>query len=140
MHGAAATGLAAGTPVAAGAGDQGAGAVGMGIVETGSVSATIGTSGVVFASTDKPTMDRLGRLHTFCHAAPGLWHVMGVTNGAGLSLRWFRDTFAPGSSYDDLTADAVKIPPAATGCCGRHTSSANARRISILRRGRRLWG
>ncbi len=54
----------------AGAGDQGAGAVGMGIVAPGSVSATIGTSGVVFAATDQPTMDRLGRLHTFCHAVP----------------------------------------------------------------------
>jgi len=87
----------------------------MGIVESGSVSATIGTSGVVFASTDKPTMDRLGRLHTFCHAAPGLWHVMGVTNGAGLSLRWFRDTFAPGSSYDELTAAAARIPAGSDG-------------------------
>jgi xylulokinase len=113
--GACATGLAAGTPVAAGAGDQGAGAVGMGIVETGSVSATIGTSGVVFASTNKPTMDRLGRLHTFCHAAPGLWHVMGVTNGAGLSLRWFRDTFAPGVSYDELSAEAAKVQAGSDG-------------------------
>jgi xylulokinase len=114
-EGAAATGLAAGTPVAAGAGDQGAGAVGMGIVGPGSVSATIGTSGVVFASTAKPTLDRLGRLHTFCHAAPGLWHVMGVTNGAGLSLRWLRDTFAAGVSYDELTAGASRIP---AGCEG----------------------
>jgi xylulokinase len=113
--GAGATGLAAGTPVAAGAGDQGAGAVGMGIVGPGSVSATIGTSGVVFASTDKPTMDRLGRLHTFCHAAPGLWHVMGVTNGAGLSLRWFRDTFAPGVGYDELSAEAAKVPAGSDG-------------------------
>jgi xylulokinase len=113
--GAGATGLLAGTPVAAGAGDQGAGAVGMGIVGAGSVSATIGTSGVVFAATDKPTMDRLGRLHTFCHAVPGLWHVMGVTNGAGLSLRWFRDTFAPGVEYDELSADAAKIPAASEG-------------------------
>jgi xylulokinase len=87
----------------------------MGIVETGSVSATIGTSGVVFASTDKPTMDRLGRLHTFCHAVPGLWHVMGVTNGAGLSLRWFRDTFAPGAGYDELTAAAAKVPAGSEG-------------------------
>jgi xylulokinase len=113
--GAAATGLAVGTAVAAGAGDQGAGAVGMGIVGAGSVSATIGTSGVVFASTDKPTMDRLGRLHTFCHAAPGLWHVMGVTNGAGLSLRWFRDTFAPGVGYEELNAEAAKIPAGSDG-------------------------
>src|ERR1700761_90984 len=92
-HGATATGLAEGTPVAAGAGDQGAGAVGMGIVVPGSVSATIGTSGVVFAATQAPAKDPKGRLHTFCHAVPNLWHVMGVTNGAGLSLRFFRDTF-----------------------------------------------
>jgi len=113
--GSAATGLAAGTPVAAGAGDQGAGAVGMGIVAPGSVSATIGTSGVVFAATDKPTMDPHGRLHTFCHALPGMWHVMGVTNGAGLSLRWLRDTFAAAVSYDELTAEAAKIPAASEG-------------------------
>jgi xylulokinase len=113
--GAGATGLAAGTPVAAGAGDQGAGAVGMGILAPGSVSATIGTSGVVFAATDAPTKDRLGRLHTFCHAAPGRWHVMGVTNGAGLSLRYFRDTFAKESSYDELSARAAEAP---AGCNG----------------------
>jgi xylulokinase len=113
--GAGATGLTAGTPVAAGAGDQGAGAVGMGILAPGSVSATIGTSGVVFAATDAPTKDRLGRLHTFCHAAPGVWHVMGVTNGAGLSLRYFRDTFAAGASYDELSAEAVKAPAGSDG-------------------------
>ena len=113
--GAGATGLAAGTPVAAGAGDQGAGAVGMGILAPGSVSATIGTSGVVFAATDTPTKDRLGRLHTFCHAAPGVWHVMGVTNGAGLSLRYFRDTFAPGSSYEQLAARAAEAPAGSDG-------------------------
>jgi xylulokinase len=113
--GASATGLVAGTPVAAGAGDQGAGAVGMGIVGPGSVSSTIGTSGVVFAATDRPTMDRLGRLHTFCHAVPGLWHVMGVTNGAGLSLRWFRDTFAAGASYEELTAEAAGIGAGSDG-------------------------
>jgi xylulokinase len=113
--GAAATGLSAGTPVAAGAGDQGAGAVGMGIVSSGSVSATIGTSGVVFASTDKPALDPQGRLHTFCHAAPGLWHVMGVTNGAGLSLRWFRDTFANGVDYDTLASEASAIPAGSDG-------------------------
>jgi xylulokinase len=113
--GAGATGLAVGTPVAAGAGDQGAGAVGMGIVGPGSVSATIGTSGVVFAATDMPTMDRLGRLHTFCHAVPGLWHVMGVTNGAGLSLRYFRDTFAAGSSYEELSAEAAGVAAGSDG-------------------------
>jgi xylulokinase len=113
--GAGATGLAAGTPVAAGAGDQGAGAVGMGILAPGSVSATIGTSGVAFAATDSPIKDRLGRLHTFCHAAPGRWHVMGVTNGAGLSLRYFRDTFAPGSSYEELSALAEEAPAGSDG-------------------------
>jgi xylulokinase len=114
-EGAAATGLTPGIPVAAGAGDQGAGAVGMGILAPGSVSATIGTSGVVFAATDAPTKDKLGRLHTFCHAAPGRWHVMGVTNGAGLSLRYFRDTFAPASAYEELLAQAAEAPP---GCDG----------------------
>ena len=113
--GAGATGLAAGTPVAAGAGDQGAGAVGMGILAPGAVSATIGTSGVVVAATDSPIKDRLGRLHTFCHAAPGRWHVMGVTNGAGLSLRYFRDTFAPGSSYEVLSALAEEVPAGSDG-------------------------
>ena len=113
--GAGATGLAAGTPVAAGAGDQGAGAVGMGILAPGSVSATIGTSGVVFAATDAPIKDPRGRLHTFCHAAPNRWHVMGVTNGAGLSLRYFRDTFAPHSTYDELSALAATAPPGSDG-------------------------
>jgi xylulokinase len=120
-EGAAATGLQRDTPVAAGAGDQGAGAVGMGILTPGSVSATIGTSGVVFAATAEPTLDPKGRLHTFCHAAPGIWHVMGVTNGAGLSFRYLRDTFAPrnrdGSiaSYDDLTALAAEVPAGSDG-------------------------
>jgi xylulokinase len=113
--GASATGLAQGTPVAAGAGDQGAGAVGMGILSPGHVSSTIGTSGVVFAATDAPIKDRLGRLHTFCHAAPGRWHVMGVTNGAGLSLRYFRDTFAPGASYESLLSEARDAPPGSDG-------------------------
>jgi xylulokinase len=112
---ASATGLTAGTPVVAGAGDQGAGAVGMGILEPGSVSATIGTSGVVFAATAAPTRDPLGRLHTFCHAVPGRWHVMGVTQAAGLSLRWLRDTIAPGADYDALTADAAKVPAGSDG-------------------------
>jgi len=114
--GADATGLAAGTPVVAGAGDQAAGATGMGIVQPGSVSATIGTSGVVFAVTDRPALDPKGRLHTFCHAVPGRWHVMGVTQAAGLSLRWFRDQLLAGSAqngmdpYDMLTAEAAKVP------------------------------
>ncbi|AXC10489.1 Xylulose kinase [Acidisarcina polymorpha] len=108
-------GLAVGTPVVAGAGDQGAGAVGMGILKPGSVSATIGTSGVVFAATDAPTKDPLGRLHTFCHAVPGRWHVMGVTQAAGLSLRWFRDTFAKGATYDALGRSAANIRAGSDG-------------------------
>ena len=119
--GAAATGLAAGTPVVAGAGDQAAGATGMGIVTPGAVSATIGTSGVVFAATDRPALDPRGRLHTFCHAVPGRWHVMGVTQAAGLSLRWFRDNFgssatqSTGDSYEKLTAEAATVAPGADG-------------------------
>ena len=109
------TGLKAGTPVAAGAGDQGAGAVGMGILQPGSVSATIGTSGVVFAATAEPTKDPKGRLHTFCHAVPGLWHVMGVTQSAGLSLSWLKETFFAGQSYDTLNAEAAKIPAGSDG-------------------------
>jgi xylulokinase len=108
-------GLAAGTPVVAGAGDQGAGAVGMGILAPGSVSATIGTSGVVFAATAAPARDPLGRLHTFCHAVPGRWHVMGVTQAAGLSLRWLRDVIAPGVDYDTLTAGAARIAAGSDG-------------------------
>ena len=119
-NGAAETGLRVGTPVVAGAGDQAAGATGMGIVSAGAVSATIGTSGVVFAATDRPALDPHGRVHTFCHAIPGRWHVMGVTQAAGLSLRWFRDTFATNSSgaresYDQLTAEAAKIPAGSDG-------------------------
>jgi xylulokinase len=116
--GAAHTGLKVGTPVVAGAGDQAGGAVGMGIVRAGTVSATIGTSGVVFAATDSPAMDRQGRVHTFCHAVPGRWHVMGVTQAAGLSFRWFRDLLRTPSSdvsYDDLTREAATVPPGSDG-------------------------
>ena len=118
--GAEATGLRQGTPVVAGAGDQAAGAVGMGIARAGVVSATIGTSGVVFAATDKPSLDPKGRLHTFCHAIPGRWHVMGVTQAAGLSLRWFRDNFGAGAEdgrnpYERLSAEAATAP---AGCEG----------------------
>lgn len=118
--GAAATGLRAGTPVVAGAGDQAAGAVGMGIARPGSVSATIGTSGVVFAATDRPALDSAGRLHTFCHAIPERWHVMGVTQAAGLSLRWFRDRFGEGKregqdAYEVLCEEAASAPPGADG-------------------------
>ncbi len=118
--GASATGLKTGTPVVAGAGDQAAGATGMGIAAPGAVSATIGTSGVVFAATDRPALDSRGRLHTFCHAVPGRWHVMGVTQAAGLSLRWFRDQFGAGKEdgrdpYERLTAEASQAPAGSDG-------------------------
>src|SRR6185503_15039277 len=114
---AALTGIPAGTPIVAGAGDQAAGAVGMGITRPGAVSATIGTSGVVFAATDRPATDPKGRLHTFCHAVPGRWHVMGVTQAAGLSLRWLRDQMAGGAAltYDEMTAEAGRVAPGADG-------------------------
>jgi xylulokinase len=112
---AAATGLREGTPMVAGAGDQAASAVGNGIVEAGVASCTLGTSGVVFAHMDEPAYDPEGRIHTFCHAAPGKWHVMGVTQGAGLSLQWFRNTLAPAASYDELMAEAAQAEP---GCGG----------------------
>ena len=118
--GAQATGLREGTPLVGGAGDQAAGAVGLGIVRAGAVHATIGTSGVVFAATDRPALDPKGRLHTFCHAILGRWHVMGVTQAAGLSLRWFRDNFGMKSEdgrdpYDRLSEEAADAPP---GCDG----------------------
>ena len=90
---AALTGLKEGTPVVGGAGDNAAAAVGTGVVEDGKAFVTIGTSGVVFAHTSDISIDPKGRVHTFCCAVPGCWHVMGVTQGAGLSLKWFRDNF-----------------------------------------------
>jgi xylulokinase len=114
-HAAELTGLREGTPVVGGGGDQAASAIGNGIVAPGYVSCTVGTSGVVFAYLDKPAYDPAGRVHTFCHAIPGVWHVMGVTQGAGLSLQWFRNRLAPGVSYDDLTAEAAKSPAGSQG-------------------------
>ena len=86
-------GVPAGTPVVGGAGDNAAAAVGTGTVQDGIAFTTLGTSGVVFAHTDKLSIDPKGRVHTFCCAVPGAWHVMGVTQAAGLSLKWFRDNF-----------------------------------------------
>ncbi len=92
----------------------------MGITRAGVVSATIGTSGVVFAATDRPALDPKGRLHTFCHAIPGRWHVMGVTQSAGLSLRWFRDRFGAGEDdgrdpYERMSREAATVPAGAEG-------------------------
>src|SRR5271157_1246361 len=112
---AALTGLVEGTPVVGGGGDQAASAVGNGIVEPGIVSCTLGTSGVVFAHMEQVAYDPAGRVHTFCHAVPAKWHVMGVMQGAGLSLQWFRNRLAPGASYDALTAEAATSPAGAQG-------------------------
>ena len=102
------TGLAAGTPVAGGAGDNAAAAVGTGTVCDGRAFTTLGTSGVVFAHTSKLSIDPKGRVHTFCCAVPGAWHVMGVTQGAGLSLKWFRDNFC----HEEMAAaDGMGVDP-----------------------------
>jgi xylulokinase len=103
------TGLCENTPIVAGAGDNAAGGIGMGITMPGSVGCTIGTSGVVFGATERPRLDPKGRIHTMCHAVPGRWHNTGVTLAAGLSLRWFRRNFGGGKSYDELTNAAGTV-------------------------------
>ncbi len=110
-----ATGLTEGTPVVGGAGDQAAGAVGVGVVQTGRASVSIGTSGVVFAHLDAPQVDAQYRTHTFCHAVPGAWHVMGVMLMAGGALQWYRETFAPETDYDALVQEAETAPAGAEG-------------------------
>jgi xylulokinase len=122
---AAATGLPAGTPVVGGGGDQAVGAVGTGIVAEGLLSAALGTSGVVFAMTAKPSIQPGSTLHSFCHAVPGKWHLMGVMLAAGASLQWFRNQLggeevrvaaATGTDpYELLTALAVDAGPGAEG-------------------------
>lgn len=109
------TGLKVGTPVAAGGGDQAAGAVGVGAVEPGIVGLTVGTSGVVFATTPSALIEPEGRLHAFCHAVPGMWHFMGVMLSAAGSLQWYRDTLAPEVSFDDLLKEAEAIPAGSEG-------------------------
>jgi xylulokinase len=109
------TGLKEGTPVAAGGGDQSAQAVGVGAVEPGVVGLTVGTSGVVFATTPSALIEPAGRLHAFCHAVPGMWHFMGVMLSAAGSLQWYRDTLAPTMSFDDLLKEAETVP---AGCEG----------------------
>ena len=108
-------GLQPGTPVVGGGGDQASSAVGNGIVESGVVSCTLGTSGVVFAHMDRPHYDPKGRVHTFCHAVPGKWHVMGVTQGAGLSLQWMRNQLMPGAEYPALTEEAARAEVGSQG-------------------------
>jgi xylulokinase len=112
---AALTGLKEGTPVAAGGGDQAAGAVGVGAVEPGIIGLTVGTSGVVFATTPSALIEPEGRLHAFCHAVPGMWHFMGVMLSAAGSLQWYRDTLAPTTSFDDLLKEAEGVPAGSEG-------------------------
>jgi len=112
---AAETGLIAGTPVVAGGGDQAAGAVGVGATREGIAALTLGTSGVVFATTNTPLIEPEGRVHAFCHAIPDRWHLMGVTLSAAGSLQWYRDTMAPGVSFDALVAEAEQAPAGSEG-------------------------
>jgi len=106
---------AARIPVAAGAGDQAAAALGVGVDRPGPVSVVLGTSGVVFAALPAFAADHQARVHAFCHAVPGGWHAMGVMLSAGGSLRWLRDTFASGRGYEELIAAAEEWPPGAEG-------------------------
>ena len=110
-----ATGLRAGTPVVAGGGDQAANAVGLGAVEPGVPALSLGTSGVIFAPTDRPIVEPGGRVHAFCHAVPGRWHLMSVMLSAAGSLRWFRDTLAPGEPYGALADAAGEVDPGSDG-------------------------
>jgi xylulokinase len=110
-----ATGLRVDTPVVAGGGDQSANAVGVGVVDEGSMALSLGTSGVIFAATDTPIHERNGRVHAFCHAVPGRWHLMSVMLSAAGSLRWFRDTLAPGEEFGALAASAGEVAAASDG-------------------------
>ncbi len=104
-----------GTPVAAGGGDQAAGAVGVGVDRPGPVSVALGTSGVVFAALDAFAADPKARVHAFCHAVPGAWHAMGVMLSAAGSLAWLRNATAPGTSFDALLTEAAAWPPGVEG-------------------------
>lgn len=109
------TGLKAGTPVVAGGGDQAAQAVGVGAVEAGIVGLTVGTSGVIFATTPSALVEPDGRLHAFCHAVPGMWHFMGVMLSAAGSLQWYRDSLAADMSFEDLVKESEATPPGGEG-------------------------
>ena len=109
------TGLMQGIPVVGGGGDQAAQAVGVGAVQPGIIALTLGTSGVVFAATESPLIELEGRLHAFCHAVPGRWHFMGVMLSAAGSLQWYRDTLAPGVSFDSLVNEAGDIRAGSEG-------------------------
>ncbi len=108
-------GLPAGIPIIGGGGDQAASAVGTGAVCAGVASLSLGTSGVIFVTTDTPAIEPQGRLHAFCHSVPDKWHFMGVMLSASGSLRWHRDTFTPKTDYDALLKPAADIPPGSDG-------------------------
>jgi xylulokinase len=110
-----AIGLPVGTPVVGGGGDQSANAVGVGAVTTGVVALSLGTSGVVFATTEGPAVEAQGRVHAFCHAVPHRWHMMGVMLSAAGSLRWLRDAIVPGRSFDELVEGAAEVPAGSDG-------------------------
>jgi len=112
---AAATGLLEGTPIIAGGGDQAAGAIGCGIVESGVLSCTLGTSGVLFAHSDNFNPDPQGRLHAFCSAVPGKWHFMGVQLSSAGSYNWFKGTFAADKDFAELEAGAAAVPAGSEG-------------------------
>src|SRR5215216_5795800 len=109
------TGLRAGTRVVAGGGDQAAQAVGVGAVRPGTIAVTLGTSGVVFAATESPLIEPAGRLHAFCHAVAGRWHLMGVMLSAAGSLQWYHDKFASERSFAELVAEAAAVPAGSDG-------------------------
>ena len=110
-----ATGLPAGIPVVGGGGDQAAQAVGVGAVHEGIVALTLGTSGVIFASSNTPAIEPDGRLHAFCHAVPDRWHMMGVMLSAAGSFRWYRDTTAPDIPFAELSSEAADVSPGSDG-------------------------
>src|SRR5215212_1980421 len=112
---AASTGLRRGTPVVAGGGDQAAQAIGVGVVRPGTMAVTLGTSGVVFAATESALIEPEGRLHAFCHAVAGRWHLMGVMLSAAGSLQWYRDKLACNRSFADLVEEAAGVPAGSEG-------------------------
>jgi len=112
---AALTGLRPGTPVVAGGGDQSAQAVGTGVVRPGTMAVTLGTSGVVFAATESALIEPEGRLHAFCHAVAGRWHLMGVMLSAAGSLQWYRDKLACDRSFAELVDEAAGVPAGSEG-------------------------
>lgn len=121
------TGLQEGTPVVAGGGDQAAQAIGVGAIRPGVLAVTLGTSGVVFVATDSPLVEPQGRLHAFCHAAPGRWHLMGVMLSAAGSLQWYRDALAPNAGFEEIVGEAGRVAAGSNGLlflpylCGERT-------------------